>query len=778
MEFQNMSDGFEQLRKSPYLKQHLNWNMALCQHMMYLLIDEDRGEPILGERVLPWGAPNTAEYTKRIIRNLKSLENIEDLILNYQIAAVDMESLARDYPQVADKMKDWHKKGRLDFVGGSFSQAHMQCIGSESNWRQFEWGTRLFQDMYGKQIKLYARQETGLHQQIPQILKNFGYEMIVMPQFPWAMEIVGGEFEIMSSHQGTSFIKEDEFVNALALDGTEMPAYLTGHIASFNDSDPIHAQPVIPAQHAHNVFNVKRGISKDLYGPPVIWPYFPDLMEVDREFYEEINEFCTLVQLEEAMLKRLAIAPPRAKAKVFSHWSYYEGEWAEELARTNKAAEENALLLESMQAMAKLNGIDSNNEEDIKAIWHTILKYQHHDVLWIAVTDLRRKAINYLKAGLDKDSEMMSEMAESLVEISDNSIAIFNSSPRPRRAMVEFSSGKVPTESLSLQEFNGKCFGFADLPAGGYDSFELSDKSACLSQKQTLPKKISTKYYQVQFSDTGLIDQIITTGGQRLLKADNGPGGRLKAMINDNWFDNLNGACDFYTGDVCYILERKTVLDTIPVLERYYFFKNENVIKVELEFDFDGNTIGYYWLDETKLNVYYPTCGHEVYHDIPYGFVQARQNRPLFATNWLYCGGLVYINRGTVKHWVKDDVIANVLAWGSKTFDNRIHFDFWTQKQQYDIRLYGKQNIEYFLIPSGTFNGSQIVHDVNDLVFPVFSAKGKGQKSFYKSTNNDLAVTAVFEKDGQVWGRGYKLPSENKSRYRDFEIFNCPLNEL
>lgn len=773
-----MAEFFEQLRKNPYIKKHLNWSMAICQHMMYLLIDEDRGEPILGERMLPWGAPDTAEYTKRIIRNLKSFENTDDLVLSYQIAAVDMESLARDYPQVADKMKEWHKKGRLDFVGGSFSQAHMQCIGSESNWRQFEWGTKLFRDMYNKQIKLYARQETGLHQQIPQILKNFGYEMIVMPQFPWAMEIVDGQFEIMSSHLGTAFIKEDEIVNALALDGTEIPAYLTGHIAAFNDSDPTHAQPVIPAQHAHNVFNVKRGISKDLYGPPVIWPYFPDLMEVDRKFYDEINEFCNLVQLEEAMLKRLAVAPPRAKAKVFSHWSYYEGEWAEELSRANKVGEEYALLLESMQAMVKLSGADCDKQEGIRAIWHTILKYQHHDVHWIAINDLRRKAINYLKEGLDKSSALMTEMAEGLVEKSDNSIAIFNHSPRPRRTMVEFSSGKAPAGSLSLQEFNGQCFGFADLPAGGFDSFELSDKSPCPSQKKNLPKEISTKNYQVQFSESGLMNQITTASGQDLLKTDNVPGGHLKAMIDENWFDNLSGECDFYTGEVCDILERKTLLDTIGVLERYYFFKNENVIKVELEFDFDGNTIGYYWLDETKLNVYYPTCGHEVYHDIPYGFVQARQNRPLFATNWLYCGGLVYINRGTVKHRVENDMIANVLAWGSKTFDNRIHFDFWTQKQQYDIRLYGKQKLEYYMIPYGDFDGSQIVRDVNDLISPVFITQGKGQKSFYDVLDNDLSTTAIFEREGQIWARGYKLPSENKSRYRDFEIFNGPLNKL
>ena len=147
-------------------------------------------------------------------------------------------------------------------------------------------------------------------------------------------------------------------------------------------------------------------------------------------------------------------------------------------------------------------------------------------------------------------------------------------------------------------------------------------------------------------------------------------------------------------------------------------------------------------------------------------------------TNWIYCGGLVYINRGTVKHWVRDGLIANVIAWGGKTFDNRIHFDFWTRESRYDLCLYGKQKIEYYLIAYGQFDGNRIVQDVNNIISPVFVTEGRGQKSFYEVADKDIAVTAVFEKDGQIWVRGYKLPSENKSRYRDFEIFNRPLSDI
>ena len=104
----------------PYLRSHLGWKMSLCQHLMYLLIDEDRGEPMLGERKPPWGAPDAATYVQRIERNLSAFEKIDDLKLNYQVAGVDMESIARGFPHIAEKMKLWYERGRLDFVDGSW----------------------------------------------------------------------------------------------------------------------------------------------------------------------------------------------------------------------------------------------------------------------------------------------------------------------------------------------------------------------------------------------------------------------------------------------------------------------------------------------------------------------------------------------------------------------------------------------------------------------------------------------------------------------------------
>ncbi len=135
----------------------------------------------------------------------------------------------------------------------------------------------------------------------------------------------------------------------------------------------------------------------------------------------------------------------------------------------------------------------------------------------------------------------------------------------------------------------------------------------------------------------------------------------------------------------------------------------------------------------------------------------------------------MYVNRGTLKHRVQDGVIANVLAWGSRNFSNRLHWDYWTTQNQYDIRLYGKQKVEYYIIPVGEFDGNRIVQDVTDLVSPVFITPGSGEKSYYKAENELLAPTAIFEKDGEVWMRGYQLPGGDQPDFRDFEILNIPV---
>ena len=708
----------------------------------------------------PLGGPHVESYVERVKRNLYSLEKYPDLKLNYEFSAVELKELCERFPDVYKKIREMYQKGRLDFVNGTFSQPHLQVFSSESSWRQFEMGLEIYKKFFDAKVDVFACQETCLHQQMPQLLKKFGYSYMALPTFPWAMDVYEGNMELVGFFDGADTVKDEDFIDGVALDGSSILVFTK----------------IIDALDFHKRDLFLEEINKDLYAGSPVWTYTPDLAEVDESLYNEITDLFDFTILKTALSERYKSIKPKAKARVYTYWSYIEGVWAEELLRKNRVAEETALLAEGMLSLVRMNGVESCFERQMQNIWHDILKYQHHDVYWIEVTDLRRKAIECLDAGFEQCKDIMKNTVASMVKKDENSVSIFNILPEKRRILIELERN-ITDSNIEFQTYRNKYFGFVDVPSGGFKSFAISNEDIIPPKEMSLPDKIQTVHYCVEFNEQGLISQITTQNGKNLLQADRYFGGEIRAMIEDEWVSNTSGQCRFVDGSVAYILERESRLGCIPVKETYFFFKKEKLIKAEIEFDFNGNEVGYFWLDETKINVYYPTVDLEIYHDIPFGYVKGKENRALFATNWLYCGGLAYINRGTVKHWVKDGVIANMLAWGGNNFTNRMHSE-WADKKQYDIRLYGKQKIEYYIIPYGEFDGNRIVKDVNAITFPVFIAAGDGERSYYDLGGKDLAVTSVYCKEGDIWARGYKLPSEEKSKFSAFEIFNEPLNRL
>ncbi|MEI8045047.1 MAG: LamG domain-containing protein, partial [Verrucomicrobiota bacterium] len=695
-----------------------------------------------------------------------------------------------------------------------------------------------------------------------------------------------------------------------------------------------------------------------------------------------------------------------------SYYSYAEGVWAEEHLRANRAAEEATIQAGNLLAMARLAGVPLDRQEELNDLWRTVLKYQDHDVTWIELTDLRRKAIGQFQHVVAEDRKLMGDVAATLVHPDTNSLAVFNGLARPRAALLEVGADEAPGGAAKLQKVGEKFVGFVDLPACGYRSFSHAKDSGREPKEVPMPEHLDTEFYRVQLSKEGLIETLATANGRKLVTGDEYLGGEIRAVIGDHWVNNRSATCKFYDGDVCGVLERTgtfghppsgaqpapeaawiregksggalklsgssyvaagglgsfdqltvamwvkptaldynlqallhcdgwdtsalhfillkdgrvqvavkgaavkgaepvdlysvatpgrqlgewthlalvydapakrlslfvngrkdagraltqtmpVVLDKfrlgawdkelrffhgmlddvriyrgaldeatiagiagganppraklaarwamdqtngtqiadasggkhpatlvqaergaimghgIPLRERYIFFKHQPVIKAELEFDFDGDEIGDFHLEETKLNVYYPTPGGEIWHDVPFGFEPASEGDQLLSLNWVQCGGLTYVNRGTPKHWVRNGVIANTLAWGGNRWSNRIHYDYWKNRcPNYDLRLHGRQKIEYFLIPSDSLNRAAVTRDVEALTAPVFIAQGAGEKSWCSVKGDTLAVTALFEKDGQVWTRGYQMPSAKKGRFRDWEIFNLPVREI
>ena len=572
---------------------------------------------------------------------------------------------------------------------------------------------------------------------------------MTLPSFHSIIEFNEGSLEYMNNDGIYLPLSGQEFIVSKGLDGSGIPAYMWLTPGEWEDRTD--------------------QFEMDLYSGPKIFYEFPDLEELEADTYEEYKFMYDWVLLGDALAERIEDAPPTASASIYSYWSYLEGVWAEELMRNNKVAEETAILAEQVQAMGTIGASGVDRNPGIKKIWKEILKSQHHDISWIEVTDLRRKSISRLQDAGTEAMEIMDEITSSLVTNEQNSRAVFNGLPYERETLLNLSS-KKSLEGVSMQEYRGRSLGFVELPPGGFKSFKEQGKPI-RSIPGDLPETIYAEAYQVDLDENGLMRQI-SVNGKELLVGEEYRGGELRARIEKNWKNNREAETAYYSGSVFDVVERHGTLGHIPFRERYYFFKHQPVIKVELEFEFHGDEVGNMWMDETKINVYYPTSGEDLHHDIPFAYVEAKQDRPLFAINWLHSGGLVYVNRGTIKHRVEDGVIANVLAWGSSHYSNRLHWDYWTSQAQYDIRLYGNHTLEYYIIPVASFDGNKIAREVNNLISPVFMTRGGGGQSYYHSMNDHVLPTAVFNKDGKTWMRGYKLPEEAQTPYRDWEILN------
>jgi len=737
-------------------QQYLGWKIAICYHPMYLLIDEDRGLPIVGERVPPWGAATADDYVQRVRRNIGALEKDPRVKLNYEWSGYELDQMAERFPDVVERMKAAHKKGQLDFIGGEFSQPHAATLGSESCWRQFEFGRAVFERLFGKKIVVYATQETQVHPQLPQILSQFGYKHLVMPNFSAAVRFTEGPLELISDGCAVRVKQGDEFFHATALDGTSLPGYFP--------SSPF-LNPTLERM-------------RDTLRQPPILVHFPDMEE-----FHNPQPLAEPVLLGDALEERIKVAPPRAKGMVHTFWSYAEGVWAEELLRANRAAEESAILAGNVAAMGKLAGLKSDNQAELDRVWRTILKGQHHDIAWNEVTDLRRKTINADRRMEEDSRRIVADVAERLATKDDGSVVVVNPTPRIRKVVLETSANQIPAGGSKFQQIAGyprsgsRLLGVREVVAGGVTAFAKDANGWASSREAPMPAAISADDYRVEFSPEGLMRQIILPDGTKLLAEGKYLGGEMRAVVGDRWVDNRAARPKFAEGDVCFVVERDIRLDTIPAHERYLFFRHLPAIKVEIEFDFNGNELGDFHIDQTKLNIYYPTAKSDIYHDVPFGFIAAQENEQLLVTNWLYSGGLVYVNRGTPKHWVRDGVLANTVAWGGRAFSNRMHKD-WLRHRQYDLRLFGKQKIEYFLIPAGAFDAVKVVRAVDDLIAPVWMGPGNGTKSFYSFKDESLTLTSLYEKDGEVWARGYKLPSRGATTLRDFQILNAPLRAL
>lgn len=674
-----------------------SWIWVCVQHPMPLLV-QDRGKPDVLERIPPWGDPDLPSYLKKFDDVFDSLEQYPSFRMDFEISAREMEDVAEENPHIVERMKKLIAGGKLGLIGGDYSQAHCHVYGSESCIRQIAVGLEVFRKMFDYPIDIFFHQETGIHEQLPQILTAFGYKIAVPPRFPWAIKFLGGQSPELSSHYGTLFfVNGDEFTEWQGLDGSRIPMYLPMPA-------PSHSEEIIEVFQKHGSPEVSKEIFEGGPSPyeqfmelerqknPVTIPPVlienPDMKRFDSEYFRKRSEHCRFALMGEALKERLEKVPPHSAASLYAYWSYIEGVWAEQLSRTNKKAEQAAVQAEALYWMSRfLTGKSGKGapsaeptlqpkqiEEKLEIIWKLILSSQHHDIYWIETTDIKRRALEWLDEAIRTSDELavsamkrISERAESHGSATETArqeiLLLFNTTPHGRSGtslaeikgkegggfkLVGLDGTDLDSQFVTItagdEVVNRRLLLHDTVPGFGYVAYSLgrAETPGSLSPLKEKFIRFENDIFQVEVNRVATIRSLFLKEARKeMLSTRRYLGNEIRGLIDGTgWIGNRDADCSawYQSGALADILISEYRMGPVQVWQHVLLYKREGRIDFLLTLDFgdEGIAIGNFWNDVEKLNVFWPLAFEAaVSHDIPFGVVRAREKRPLYCINWI-----------------------------------------------------------------------------------------------------------------------------------------------
>lgn len=694
-----------------------DWQFALCQHPMYMIIEHDE---TAAERTPPWGEPDISTYIERIRRNLSALDRYPHLKFNYDFSGAELEGLAERAPDLIARLRHFVQAGRVGFVNGSYAQAHLQGLGGESNLRQLTEGLAAIERIAGVRVRSYAHQEPAIHDQMPQLLRALGYDFAVTPGFFWALSFLTPHEILGVQYQGLRFLQDEEFTAWRGLDGTEIPLYLT--------------QPRIrPKGGVHGTDSHQQALRnewvKGLQHYPPIRCDFPDMVDIDYEWVaDHANQ--EFVILQRALERRLTQTPVRSAARLYTYWAYGEGIEAELLHRTDRTAEAALLEAESLSALAQaLAGRAAN---DLREPWRKLLRAQHHDAYWVAGVGLRACAVNWAKeAQSAAETEIEAATAAIAAQVDtrgdENRIPLIAWEPWPVSrtdiATVEVhvpasgvenlttrdaAGAALPTQVISSEpEENGtriRAQVLVHTDGLGYQALSAEPGPRAATVQGSL--HFQNRFYRAAVQADGTFDSLQTAGGVELIPRGTRGGNQLGATTPEGapLEFRAEGTPGIVAGAVGQVITVRGSIGDARLAQEIWFYHDLPRIDLVLAFDFDNALFGNYWQDESKLNVFWPVSprGH-IDHDIPFGVTAGRAERSFFPTRWVRVGsagaGLALFHRGTNRFWVRDNVLANVLGCGVMGRDIGTRAMPYPYIKDYDLRLRGHHEIRYAVYP-------------------------------------------------------------------------------
>jgi len=765
----------------------MKFKWAVCQHPMTLIIKED--ETSL-ERIPPYGAENFNAYYEKIKKNLDYIRKHDFAKACFETSILEMQFVLDDYPKIRNEFKELLENKKISFVGGTYAQIHTQTITSESNYKQLEIGLKKYKELFDANIKLYAVQEPGHHEQMPQLLKSFGIKYATLPTFTYSL-IFQEEYELVSFMEITwmkftkekgmeqdqitriCFTKGNEFARWVGLDNTEIPLYLIDPMRWCRKED------------------IRNEYKKDLYSSPPVRLYLTDLLDFNSEVVKETLENAEFALADESIEERYKKLNKGPQVRLYSYYSYLEGSKGDKAYIKNRYLENNILIAQALESYLILNDVSNIPKINIEEIWKVILETQHHDVCYINAPLLQEWAVKKIDEGLKNIKMGLKNLGDSLIKHltkedkkdSNNlgSIINFNTEPHEILSIIKVPIPKdLVNENLVLIDSNEKYFDFQIEEENGLKHMVFVDtidgfgvKTLRVSKANILPMKLITKkgkienkFYSCNINNRGEIQNILIKNTGKILFRE--PANRLSAAFTDESpieFEVRSKKLKQTNGEVYDLVLSEGNFDKSKYKKEIKFYKKLPRIDFKITFDFKNQQVGNVFLEETKLCIIWPISNlKKIKHDIPFGVVEGKESRPLYALNWINCeldndSSFTILPKGKIKFFKKSGLLYNLIGWGDEGVDfMRVGGTCAPEilQDNFDLKLNGKYVFEYSFylhknIPSN-LDLFKIAASYNRPFVSIYSKKSLklNEDVIFKLNNKSISSTSIFSEGKKV----------------------------
>jgi alpha-mannosidase len=128
---------------------------------------------------LSWGLKSLAQSITNCLEMADYTPSVKTCI---NLDALGYAMVAESYPDVFERLKRYLKEGKVEIIGGTYSQPMGSMLSGESNLRQLAVGQQTIQESLGILVSSFLEEEEFTHPQLPQLLKGAGYRYASLAQ--------------------------------------------------------------------------------------------------------------------------------------------------------------------------------------------------------------------------------------------------------------------------------------------------------------------------------------------------------------------------------------------------------------------------------------------------------------------------------------------------------------------------------------------------------------------------------------------------------------------